>query len=366
MAVEKSEIAGPNLIRMQSRLDAASSRASTDASYQPRQRLTADVIPHRPATTEAILGHRSSLLTASWDRGSQDVSRPQRSSIKPEPLISRQRSSSSSSESSQSSTDSGSCYSDDGVSVTTSVAAAVMQAQEERRLSQQSRAAYMRQSITSSVGGQPSQGSHTSSSVAGSQAEFARSTSTGESDCQIDAKTSVSLDGLSSPDVIPTISILPPSRKPVPPADVVSIISRSIDSEPRKSPSGSQVIRASVSAHSLKSPQPRSERVVRKHKPGKITISHPHMNESDALGAQVLPKGTVVGSGNAALFEDARPHKLVHSKSLVSLKSEKPGIPKEKLKKVPKPPFDRHGMPSEEQLKFVSVSAIYKVTWVDE
>lgn len=353
VAAETSQVARSNLTPTQSRRDTMSARASADASRPPRQHLTANAIPRRPATAEALLGHRPSLLAPSWDPRSRCVSQPQQSPVKPEPVTAHQRSDSSSSEYSQTSTDSGSRYSGEGASITTSLAEAIAQGQEERRRAQQSRVAYMRQSATSSVGRQSSQGSHSSSSTTESLPEPASPTSTGE-DYQTDVKTSASLDGFSRADVVPTINVLPPSRKPVPPADAVSINSQPTELEPRRSLPGLPVIRASVSAHSLKSLQPHVERP-RKRKPGKIVISHPHLNESNLLGAEVLPKGTVVGSANTALFEDGRPHMLVHSKSLASLKTNKLVTSKEKSKKAPKPPFDKHGMPSEEQLKMVSV-----------
>lgn len=350
--VETEQVAQPNMTSTQSRLDTMSSRASTDGTILRRQHLAANQMPRRPATTESLLANRASLLAPAWDPRSRGVSQPQ-SPAKPEPTTSRQRSDSCSSEYSHASTDSESCYSDDGASVTTSVAAAALQAREERRLSQQSRAVYMRQSITSSVGRLPTQRSRTSSLVTEASVEPKSSVTTGEGDYQTDTKTSASFDSLSRP---PIINVLPPSRKPVPRAEVVSIVSQPIESESRRSLPDPPMLRGSVSAHSLKSLQP----VTRKRKPGKIVISHPHLNDSGALGAQILPKGTIVGSANTALFEGSRPHRLMHSKSMAALK-DKP-LSKEKRDKVPKPPFDKHGMPSEEQLKLVSVSVIYKVT----
>ncbi|KAG8744146.1 hypothetical protein FRC10_010715 [Ceratobasidium sp. 414] len=255
-----------------------------------------------------------------------------------------------------------SCYSDDdAASMASSVEEAIMMAQEERRFSRQSRLAYMRDSPMSESGRELSLESHASSySSSGSPEQSAGPVTPDEpGGYPVKAeKTTTPLVRLERPNAgLPTVNIIPPGRKSAlrmstTSGSTVRHLPRAVP-EPELKP-----LRPSPSMFSLRSRGTRKARP-----PGKIMISHPHLNAGDTLGAEVLPQCADIGASRATLTTDGGVgvRSITHSKSMPALRT--PSLVSrnvlEKKHKGPKPPFDKYGMPSEEQLRLASEMNVY-------
>ncbi|KAG8687490.1 hypothetical protein FRC09_013461 [Ceratobasidium sp. 395] len=259
--------------------------------------------------------------------------------------------------------DSGSCYSDDddAASMTSSVAEAIMMAQEERRFSRQSRLAYMRDVAMSESAQEPSVESHASLSSDPDSSEQSASPVTPDDD-EIggypEEKAAIPLVRLERPsEAPPTVNIIPPNRKAAPRMSTVS--GSTLGNLPRITPEPElKPLRPSPSMFSIRSRSTPMSRV-----PGKIVISHPHMNAENALGAEVLPQGADIGASRVTLTTDGGVgvHSLAHSRSMPALRV--PGSStlnvREKKQKEPKPLFDKYGTPSVEQLSLASEMSVY-------
>ncbi|KAG9102950.1 hypothetical protein FRC07_010115 [Ceratobasidium sp. 392] len=256
--------------------------------------------------------------------------------------------------------DSGSCYSDDdAASVTSSMDEAIMMAREERRSSRQSRLAYMRDAAIIESPREPSWQSHESSSSDPASLGQSASPITPDDDDDLGGylgeKTGIPLVRLEQIDVAPpTVNVISPTRKAAPRMSTVS--GSTLGKLPRVTPEPElKPLRPSPSMFSL-----RSRAISKGRAPTMIIISHPHLNTDDALGAQVLPQGADIGGSRVTLTTDGGvgAHSLAHSRSMPVLRVPDQNIQGKKQKKV-KPPFDKYGMPTTEQLRLASEMSVY-------
>ncbi|QRV74974.1 AhpC/TSA antioxidant enzyme [Ceratobasidium sp. AG-Ba] len=252
--------------------------------------------------------------------------------------------------------DSESCYSDDlyiddASSMSSSVAEAIMMAQAERRWSRQSRLAYLRDSFATGSGREPSLESHLSSSSSSASAERSGIPVTPEDEERYLEEEKGAAPIIKYPQrdaLVPSVNIIPPTRKPVPRLSTIlepapynpPILTPRIELRP---------LRTASSMHSLRSPEQSRDRSI---------ISHSHMYGEHSPGPDSLPHGasrtTLTTDGGVGV------HSLAHSKSMSALRpSSAVDLKVSEKSKAPKPPFDKYGMPTLDQLKLASEMHVF-------
>ncbi|KAH7342098.1 AhpC/TSA antioxidant enzyme-domain-containing protein [Rhizoctonia solani] len=174
------------------------------------------------------------------------------------------------------------------------------------------------------------------------------------------SKDILSQSRMGSCEDVPSTRVLPPTRKPVPRVNselIEMTVPESRMSLPDPAPiSSSPTPPSSVSIHSAPI---QLKAKTKKKKDRKLVISHPHLNDESSpitLSNSTLPIGP----------------KIVYSDSIGSLRDEllgnggslgvlaKANAKKlKKTKKQPRPPFDRYGLPNEDQLRLASDMYVY-------